>query len=285
MTWTVTAVLQWTTEHFKKNRIPTPRLDAELLMAHVLKTDRVGVYTRYDRPLDSEERRMFRERINRRLKHEPIAYITGHREFFSLDFLVCPGVLIPRPDTEVLVEKALEMRKSFGEQKIYVLDIGTGSGNIAVSLASRMSSDKITACDLSGQAISIAKENARRLKTNSIEFLQGNLFAPVRGKQFDMIVSNPPYIDRGEYKTLEADIRNFEPKMALDGGYDGLDFYRRIIGESKIHLKKDGIILLEIGAFQADAVINIFAASASVNYCQTQKDYAGHNRVIVGQKV
>ena len=285
MTWTVEAILQWTTRHFKKHNIPTPRLDAEVLLAHLLKTDRVGVYTSYDRPLDSKERRIFRDMVKRRIKHEPVAYITGHREFFSLDFLVRPGVLIPRPETEILVEKVYEMRLALGNKRISLLDLGTGSGNIAISLARRLPGDKITACDISEDAIDIAKDNARRLKVDTVEFLQGNLFTPVKGRRFDMIVSNPPYIDREAYKKLEADIRDFEPQSALDGGCDGLDFYRHIVNVSPNFLGNAGLLLVEIGAFQAVAIKDILTASGSIRYRQVQKDYAGYDRVIVGQKV
>ena len=283
MIWTVSAVLQWTTEYFKKHHLHTPRLDAEVLLAHLLKTDRVGVYTRYDRPLAPEERQAFKEMIKRRSKREPVAYITGHREFFSLDFRVGPGVLIPRPDTEVLVGKALEIRQNFGDKKISILDLGTGSGNIAICLAHKLPEDKITACDISGDSIRIAKENAIGLGANSIGFFEGNLFEPVKGRRFDMIVSNPPYIAKGEFKTLEADVKDFEPRSALDGGNDGLHFYRRILGECRQFLKDGGYLLLEIGAFQAAAVKDILAVSGSIRYCHTQKDYAGHDRVIVAQ--
>jgi release factor glutamine methyltransferase len=284
MIWTVSAVLQWTSEHFKKNHLPTPRLDAEVLLAHLLKTDRVGVYTHYDRPLDLKERQRFRELVKRRVRHEPVAYITGHREFFSLDFLVEPGVLIPRPETEVLVEKVLELREEFESEKISLLDLGTGCGNIAISLAHLMPHSKITACDISRESIRIAQKNARRLEADFVEFLPGDLFEPVRGRRFDIIVSNPPYITRKEMETLESDIKDFEPQLALDGGEDGLDFYRRLAGESEGYLKNGGYILLEIGACQATAVKDIFATTESIHYRQIKKDYAGYDRVIVGQK-
>jgi release factor glutamine methyltransferase len=284
MIWTVAAVLQWTSEHFKKNHMATPRLDAEVLLAHLLKTDRVGVYSHYDRPLDLKERQGFRELIRRRMKHEPVAYITGHREFFSLDFLVEPGVLIPRPETELLVEKVLEIREEFKSKQISILDMGTGCGNIAITLAHLMPHSKITACDISRESIRISKNNAQRLGDDFVEFLQGDLFEPVRSRRFDMIVSNPPYITQKELETLEPDIREFEPQLALDGGEDGLDFYRRLIGESEGHLRNGGYILLEIGAYQAAAVKDIFDTTESIHYCQIMKDYAGYDRVIIGQK-
>ena len=281
MIWTVSAILNWTAEHFKKQHFPTPRLDAEVLLAHLLKTDRVGVYTRYDQPLSEDERRDFREMVKRRIKREPVAYITGHKEFFSLDFLVEPGVLIPRPETEILVEMALELRSGFAKE-ISILDLGTGSGNIAITLAHRLPADKLTACDISPDAVRIARENARRLGVGSVEFLQGDLFKPVRGRRFDIIISNPPYVSLKESETLEPEIREYEPKMALFDGGDGLDFYRRIVGESGDYL--DGYLLLEIGSSQAAAVKDLIDSSDYLSYQRTQKDYAGCDRVIVGKK-
>ncbi|HOD30278.1 MAG TPA: peptide chain release factor N(5)-glutamine methyltransferase, partial [Smithellaceae bacterium] len=215
-------------------------------------------------------------------KWEPVAYITGHKEFWSFTLEVNKDVLIPRPDTEIIVEETLNIGKEIYQLRI--LDIGTGSGAIALALAHELPEAKITATDVSIAALKIAKKNARNLKLGkNIEFLKGDLFAPVKGF-FDIIVSNPPYISAAEYEELPRGVKDFEPKIALLAGQTGVEFYEKLIYQSKNHLKKDGWLLMEIGAPQAEKIRDIMQECAFFEDIDVRRDYAGHDRVIKGRK-
>lgn len=273
--WTVLKVLEWTAGYFRERGIESARLDADLLLAATLGVDRVGLYLRYDQPLNATELRDFRARVARRARREPLAYILGEAEFWSLAFAVTPAVLIPRPDTEVLVEEALAR----GGEQARVLDVGTGSGAIAVSLAVERSAWRVTALDLSAAALQIAQTNARRHGVaDRLRILQGDL-ARLPDEQFDLIVANPPYIPSGDLPGLMADVRDFEPHLALDGGPDGLAAYRALAAQAPRRLHPGGRLLVEIGQGQEQAVGELFAG-AGLQGLFTRADYAGIIRVV-----
>lgn len=277
--WTVLRVLEWTAGYFRERAIDSPRLDAELLLAATLKLDRVGLYLRYDQPLSPEELAAFRARVARRAKHEPVAYILQEVEFWSLALAVSPDVLIPRPDTEVLVEEALAR----GNDNRQVLDIGTGSGAIVVALASERPQWRFTALDLSAAALAVAAANAARHGVaERIRLVRGDL-AELPARSFDLIVANPPYIPRDDLAGLMPDVRDFEPRLALDGGPDGLCAYRAIAAQAQARLVSGGWLLVEIGQGQERAVRELFER-AGLQDVYTRADYAGIVRVVGGKR-
>ena len=276
--WTVLKLLRWTADYFKGRDIDSPRLDAELLLADTLKLDRVGLYLNFERPLQAGELAAYREQVRRRAGHEPLAYILGRAEFWSLPFKVTPAVLIPRPDTELLVEAALPLLAGAAR----VLDVGTGSGALAIALAHERQAVTVTAIDLSAAALAVANENAR---TNGvaerIAFVETDLAALPVGP-FELIVANPPYIPQGDLAGLMPEVRDFEPRLALDGGPDGLDAYRALGRQAGAVLAPGGWLLVEVGIGQAAAVQELFA-SAGLAEIFTARDLAGIERVVGGK--
>ena len=241
--WTVLKVLQWTTEYFSEKGFEQPRADAEVLLAHALGMERIHLYLNYDKPLSAEELARFRGFIRRRAAFEPTQYITGKQEFWSLDFEVTPAVLIPRPETEVLVEKALEIA---GNEPCLVLDLGTGSGAIAVALAHERTGIRVIAADKSWSAIEVARRNAvRHGVADRISFVVTDLFGAIASRPlFDLIVSNPPYVSDAEFLDLAPEIANYEPRSALrGGGKRGLALIRKILEQFHVHLKPRGSLL------------------------------------------
>lgn len=280
MTWTLLSLLNWTTDYFTKNNIPTPRLDAEVLLAHSLKLERLQLYLQFERSMMEAELATFKALIQRRIKGEPVSYIRGIKEFWSLPFKVGPGVLVPRPETELLVECA--KREKFSS----ILDIGTGSGNLAIALAKEFPQAKITAFDISDEALKYAQENASVHAVHlQIEFIKRD-FLTLPAPRFplhDLIVSNPPYISTSVWETLPPGIRDFEPRIALDGGPDGLAFYRKIGQTASGLLKEKGMVAVEIGEDQASAVKEIFEKNG-LKDIEVIKDYANLPRVVTGKK-
>lgn len=277
--WTVLKVLQWTAEHLKSRGIESGRHDAELLLTDLLGLDRVGLYLNFDRPLQQEELSAYRQRVQRRARREPLQYIVGHAGFWTLDLQVAPGVLVPRADTEVLVEEAL---KRLDNSAAAVLDVGTGSGCIALALASERSEWDLWALDQSPEALAIAKQNADRNELDGrVNWLQGDLHQLPAGP-WTMIVSNPPYIPAADLADLMPEVRDHEPAMALNGGADGLDAYRALAGQSR-HLVDEGWLLVEVGIGQADPVRDLFAHAGLVDLF-IRPDYAGISRVVGGRK-
>jgi len=281
-------LIRWTTERFQREGLATPRLDAEVLLSAALKVDRVGLYTHFDQPLLPEELTRFKEMIRRRLKREPVAYIVGWREFWSLSFKVTRDVLIPRPETEVLVSEALALIPSIskGNHELQVLEIGTGSGAVSIALAKELAAGSITATDVSEKALAVAEENA---VTNgvreSIRFLKGDLFSPLKsGERFHLIVTNPPYISREEWSDLVPEVRDFEPTLALDGGKDGLDFYRRALSQISEFLSPGGWFLGEIGKGQEEKIIVIAGQNPAFEDFAFVPDLAGIKRVFKTRK-
>ena len=255
-TWTIRDVLDWATQDFAGRGIVSPRLDAELLVAKALETDRVGLYLDLNRPLVDQERSAIRPLVARRREREPVAYILGHRDFYGRRFKVTPDVLIPRPDTETLVDHALECIPE--DAACRVLDVGTGSGAIAVTIAAERPLAIVTATDISEAALKVASENAKQLEVaNRIRFEHANLLSGV--EQYDVIVSNPPYIAQSEMAALQAEIREHEPIAALEAGEDGLDVVRALLSASEPATASGAQMLIEIGATQAVSVV-AFAA-------------------------
>ena len=282
MLWTIASVLKWTTDFFQRKNLDSPKLDAEILLAHVLGKNRVYLYSHFDEPLEKSELASYHESIDRRANGEPVAYIVGQKEFFTIPFRVESGVLIPRPETEELV--AIVTSRLKDRESIEILDLCTGSGCIALSILKFLPNSKATAIDLSDQAIKIANENSERLDLQDrIEILKGNLFEPIDpDKKFDAIISNPPYIPQKDLENLPIDVKNFEPMLALDGGIDGLDFYRKIASESRKFLTEDGFVAVEIGIDQSKNVEEIFRRDG-FNHIEIRKDLSGLDRVVIAR--
>jgi release factor glutamine methyltransferase len=276
-TWTVRRLLEWTEEFLRRKAVESPRLEAQILLAHVLGCKKIDLYVCHDEEPSEDRRTAFREMIKKRAEGMPVAYLVGHREFYSLEFAVSPAVLIPRPETETLVMEALRRLKPMPAPR--VLDLGTGSGAIAVAIAKQHRSAVLTAVDVIAAALDVASGNARRHGVSDrIAFIEGDLFAPIAGQLFDMIVSNPPYVADREFPSLDAGVRNFEPQTALAGGVDGLDFYRRIADHASTHLVPGASLLVEIGATQESAVRELFAKHLEPG--PSFKDAAGRPRVV-----
>jgi release factor glutamine methyltransferase len=281
---TLLHLLTITRNYFSEKGIESARLDAELLLGHCLGLDRVGLYLEHDRPLQEQEVQAYRELVRRRAAHEPVAYITGRRDFWTLTLEISRGVLIPRPETEVLVERALKFLAALDIAHPRVLDIGTGSGAIALALAAEMPNIAVTALDASVEAVTCARDNAERLGFSGrvrVEQAQFPDACPQDAGLYDLIVSNPPYIASGDIEGLAPDIREYEPRMALDGGVDGLDVYRRWVPHILPLLKKGGALMLEIGHDQGVAVSGLLAGFGHVSGIEVVRDYARLERVVM----
>jgi release factor glutamine methyltransferase len=263
--WTIKELLSWTTNYLSQKGIEAARLEAQILLSHILKCPRIELIARSQEEPTAKDKASFRELVKRRVEGWPVAYLTGSKEFYLLPFNVTPAVLIPRPDTETLVLEALNKLKDIPNPKI--LDLCTGSGCIAIALAVNCPTAQITATDISPDAIEIAKANAAKNKVaDRVTFRTGDLFNAIpAGSQFDMVVSNPPYITTSEMETLAVDIKEHEPKIALDGGPDGLAFYRRIDNEIKNWLKPNSWCILEIGDTQGQSVQALFSNRQNVS--------------------
>lgn len=280
--WSIQRVLRWAAEDFGKRGNPSPRLDAELLLAHALGTDRIRLVIESERYLEEAELGRVRELIRRRRNGEPIAYILGRREFYGLPFVVDARALVPRPDTEPLVEVALERTR---DRFMYgrALDLCTGTGCVALAFAKARPTWRVSATDISPDTAALAWENTRRLgATSCVRVLVGDLFAPIAAERFELIVGNPPYVPHADIASLDRDVRGFEPHLALDGGADGLDVVRKIVTQAHAHLVPGGLLALEIGCDQGDAVVQLFQ-SAGFSEVQRRRDYGNRERVISGR--
>ena len=283
--WTVGKLLKWTEQYFTSKGLDSPRLDAEVLLSHVLKKERIYLYVHFDEPLETAELSSYRELIKKRLSHEPIAYIIGEREFMGLTFKVTPDTLVPRPDTEILVEAAMgRLKKQVPEkgENLCIADIGTGTGAIILSLLKFLPAANGMAVDISPEAIAVAEENAAEFAlTDRVKFFCGDLLTPLEGQRFNAIISNPPYIPTSEMNSLMPEVRSFEPRLALDGGADGLDFYRRLLAESTAFLMPKGFLAVEIGLGQAPIIISLVAENKAWGKTEIVKDLAGIERVTI----
>lgn len=278
-TWTILKVLSWTRGYLAEKGVVNSRLEAEWLLCEALGLDRVGLYVNFDKPLSDAELAVCRSLVARRARREPLQYILGSQDFYGLDFEVFPGVLIPRHDTETLVEEAVK-RCPAGAA---ILDIGVGSGCIAVALAKSRPDAQINGVDFSPKALELAQRNADRHGV-AVTLTQGSLFEPFAGRKFDLIVSNPPYIPTADLAGLQPEVRDFEPREALDGGADGLDYYRRIIPDAADFLVRDGWLLLEVGIGQAKDVLEIFSTTGMFHELFSACDAGGVERVVGGRK-
>ena len=286
--WTLIKLVQWATAYFDRHRIDSPRTTAEILLAHALDAKRIDLYLRYDQPLNSDELNCFKTLIKRRTNREPVAYIVGHKEFWSIDLEVNRNVLIPRPETECLVERALEsLEKNTDPPSKFILELGTGSGAVILALASENSRHQYLATDISSDAVELARRNARRHGLNAkIRFMVADWFAPFDAKAgiFDLIVCNPPYIRSGDLKRLQPEIYVYEPVTALDGAPDGLQCLRHIIQCAHLYLKPGGAVLLETGHDQQAALTQIINACGRYEDVRFYKDYSGHDRIVSMRK-
>ncbi|MFH1715420.1 MAG: peptide chain release factor N(5)-glutamine methyltransferase [Elusimicrobiota bacterium] len=277
-------VLEWTADFFKKNSIKSARLDAEVLLAHVLGMKRLDLYLNFERHLTEEERIKYKNLVQRRKDRIPVAYLIGDKEFMGLSFKVNNNVLIPRPETELLVEQVISRAKGNDPEKGIVIDVFTGSGNIAISLAKNMENVAVYGIDIDDNALKCAEQNAvNNIVADKVNFIKGDVLKPLCAyplkNSVDIITANPPYIKTGELAGLEPEVQN-EPKSALDGGDDGLDFYKRLIKESKEYLKKDGLLAMEIGADLKGEVVDLLEEYGYKDI-NVIPDYAGLDRVIV----
>ncbi|MCI7676428.1 MAG: peptide chain release factor N(5)-glutamine methyltransferase [Phascolarctobacterium sp.] len=283
--WTIMKILNWTKQYFEAKGVENPRLDAEVLLCAVLKCQRITLYVDFERPLSEEELATYREYVRRRGNFEPLAYILGERAFMRNTFKVNKATLVPRPETELLVESLVRIApllKREGDVKI--LDIGTGSGAIIVSLLDYLPNAKGVGVDISVDALIVAKENSEKIGvTGRIGFVRSDVFSKLPlEKKFDIIVSNPPYIPARDIAGLDKDVQQ-EPRGALDGGADGLEFYRRITAEAMEHMAEEGVLAFEIGIGQAAAVQQLCLDAGFVKTA-VRKDYAGIERMVFAVK-
>ena len=292
-TWTVAELLGWTEGHLKRLGFATPRLDAEVLLAHALGAKRLDLYTGWSKVVESAERARFRESVQRRSRHEPVAYITGSKEFYSLAFEVTTAVLVPRPETEHLIDLLVARIKPGDPESapLQILDLGTGSGCLAITAAVKFAAAQVVAVDVSEAALAVARRNAERHGVaDRVRFLEGDLFAPLSAlgpeSRFDAILSNPPYIRAGEFQGLEADVRDHEPRLALVDHRDGRDgdgtsFHRAIVARSREFLLPGGFLAVEVGMGQAEPVATLFQ-QAGLESIETIRDYGNVARVVLG---
>ena len=281
-TWTVLDLVEWTENYFRESGITTPRLDAEVLLGFVLQKSRLQLYLSFEMPVFPDHLSVFRQLVQRRKEHTPVSYLTNHREFMSIDFYVDSRVLIPRPETEILVEYVLDRTSTHGS--ISLVDIGTGSGAIAVSLAFNRPEWYIVATDISIDALAVAETNATRHQTQ-IEFRSGDMLSTLESvdNKFDWIVSNPPYISSQDYKILPPDVRNFEPKLALASPPDGLQLIRILIESAPNYLKPNGRLAIEIGKGQRLDVEDFVHRSKKYQKIDFIPDLSGVARILVVQ--
>ena len=269
-----------------ENISDTPRLDVEILLEKALgNVDSLYIRLNLNKELTQEQENLFNTFIQDRLKGRPVAYIVGNREFMGLDFYVQEGVLIPRPDTEPLVEELIELCRE--KENLNILDIGTGSGAITISLAKYLNTSKVKSFDISDIALEVGKKNAISNEVDDrVEFIKSDLFSSIENKsiQFDVIVSNPPYIPKKDIETLHTQVKDYEPYIALEGGEDGLDFYRSITEQSRMYLKENGILAYEVGHDQAQDVSEIMKSNGYTKI-YTKKDLQGIDRVVIGYKL
>lgn len=282
--WTIGRILKWTEQYFKDKGIESPRLDAEVLLAHVLEKQRIYLYVHFDEPLQPGELAAYREMIKKRVLRVPVAQILGEKEFMGLTFKVTADTLVPRPDTEILVQAAVDrLRAMAGEEPLRFADIGTGSGAICLSVLHYLSDTVADTVDISPAARAVAEENAASLGlADRVTFHTGDLLQPLSGISFAAILSNPPYIPEADIATLAPEVRLKEPHTALSGGQDGLDFYRRLAKEAPAMLVPGGFTAFEVGIHQAGDVADLLKANPLIDRTEILPDYAGIDRVVVG---
>ncbi len=279
--WTIAKVLLWTQGHFKDKGIENPRLDAELLLAHVLQKNRIYLYTHFDQPLLTAEREAYRTLVKRRAQREPLAYIVGTREFYGRPFAVTPAVLIPRPETEHLVEAALAFVTAQALPAPRILDVGTGSGVLAVTLLCEIPQATAVAIDLSAEALTIANQNAVALNVAERFCTKlGDIYAPLDAERFDIIISNPPYIARADLPSLMPEVGRFEPHQALFADDHGLAILHRLVQGAPKYFENTGFFGVEVGAEQGPTVSGWLQELPQFGHVEILRDLAGHGRVV-----
>jgi release factor glutamine methyltransferase len=284
MDWTIGTLLNWTANFLLEKGCESPRVDAEVLLAHTLGCKRIDLYgLRHAEPAVDEVRQRYRELIRKRIEGCPVAYLVGNKEFFSLEFEVTPAVLIPRPDTELVALECLAVAKGLAEPRM--VDIGTGSGNLAVALAKQHKGAQVTAVDISVDALEVARRNAQRHGVaERITFVEGDLFGPIGAELFDFVISNPPYIAQADLPRLPVGVRDYEPRVALDGGPDGYAVFDRLLRDALPHLPPGGWLMVEIGAPQEATARTRLQEQPSYELAPTVRDFAGHPRVLKARK-
>ncbi|HHT9144718.1 MAG: peptide chain release factor N(5)-glutamine methyltransferase [Candidatus Brocadiaceae bacterium] len=285
--YTISSLFQWASKILQVHGIDSPSLDAEVLLSNLLSCKRIDLYIHPDQPVEETVAMRYKESIQRRSQRLPLQYITNHAEFMSLDFYVDERVLIPRPETELLVEAVIK-RAQILTHEIVIVDIGVGSGNIAITLAKKIDKARIFAIDISPDALAVAKINAQRHHVlDKITFLCGNIFQPLEGfgieSKVNFIVSNPPYVSSSEFNNLQKEVRDFEPYTALISGQDGLQMFKRIIANANTWLKPGGFITFEVGEKQARKVARLFAETRCFKKADLLKDYQHISRIVIAQ--
>ena len=282
-TWTVGRLLTWGTDYLQKSGSASPRLDAQLLVGHVTGLDKVQLYVQFERPLVSGELATLRELLRRRATGEPVAYILGKKEFYGRELIVGPGVLVPRPETEHLVDTVLEHLKAHGGESPRAVDVGTGSGAIAVTLAAELPDLVVVGTDISPAALIVAAQNAEALDVRDrVKLARGDTLEPIRNAaSVDAVVSNPPYLADAAMAALPRDVRDHEPHLALHGGPDGLDVIRRLLAGAARVLRPGGLVALEVSdSAQATRVADLLAESGAFEPARIIEDYQGLGRVV-----
>ena len=288
--WTIKDLLKVSTDYLQEKQIESPRLTAEVLLAFQLEMSRIALYLNLDQPLNDSEISGYRELIRRRIQREPLQYIIGVQEFWSLDFEVDPRVLIPRPETELLVEQALAINETISAQDAAlnrILDLGTGSGALSITLAKELPRARVWATDISDGALVLAVRNAEKHNViDKIEFIRGDLWLPLmdRGITFDLIVSNPPYVSDEEYGSLPPEVHDYEPRISLDGRKDGMHYIRKIIEGCENFLSPGGWLLLEMAPGQTEKALELIENIETLEKGTRIRDYSHRYRVVYAQK-
>jgi release factor glutamine methyltransferase len=283
--WNIRRLITWATEYLDGYGVESPRLSAELMLGRVLCLERLQLYLRFDQPLEPDELAAFKQLLLRRRSHEPMAYIMGSREFYGLEIKVGPGVLVPRPETEHLVEEGLKAIQAIERPRI--LDLCTGSGCVALALAHERKDAQVVGVDISKEALTFAQRSADKLELGQhVQWLVGDLYDPLAatGGFFNLITANPPYVREDEWPALSAEIREFEPRQALVSGDSGLELIGQIIAGSRAFLKPFGVLLLEVGSGQSETVLNIASQTGIFEKLSVVKDLAGVERVVSCQR-
>ena len=284
--WTILRMILWSAEYLTEKGVEAGRLDAEWLLSTALGVDRLQLYLQYDRPLSPEEREAFKPLLRRRASREPLQYIIGRAAFRQLELKTDPRVLIPRPETEVLVQEVLDWASAAGKSLGRVWEMGTGTGAVALSLAVEGACTTIVATDSSPDALSVAADNAERYDVSGlVEFREGSLFEPLEeGEEFDVIVSNPPYIAEGEKGELQPEVRDWEPPEALVAGEDGLDVIRQLVAGAPEHLLAGGFLALECGLGQAERIATDLNATGAFAAVRIRPDLTGRPRFVIAER-
>ncbi|OHB76527.1 MAG: protein-(glutamine-N5) methyltransferase, release factor-specific [Planctomycetes bacterium RBG_16_55_9] len=288
-TWTIQKLLNWVNGYFTEKGVDAPRLSAELLLSHVLGLKRIELYTQFDKPVAKPQLDELRGRVKRAGEHEPVAYLIGKTEFYSLELSITSDCMIPRPETELLVQRAIEfLRTRDGTQ--FVCDLCTGSGCVAVAVAKNFPDARVIATDISAAALNVAARNMEKHQlAERVTLLQGDLFEPlVRPldvERFDLIVCNPPYVSAAEYDTLDKNVKDYEPRIALFAGEDGLDIYRRIIEKADQFLKPGAALMFEIGYAQGPAVRGLLEQAGAFAEIKIEKDFHDNDRIVTAKRI